>query len=252
MLEKTFVHIPGVGYTTEQRLWARGIGSWYDALEHVGTPGSLSAARWGLGQDHCRESLGSLQAGDYRYFARALAGRDQWRACSHFRSGVGYLDIETDGGYYASSITVIGIYDGVRVKRFIKGENLQDFAEELERYSLLVTFNGTTFDLPLLRRAFPAAPWDQLHVDLRYALAKLGYRGGLKQIEREVGLVRDLEIRGLAGDDAILLWQQYRRGSAEALELLLAYNTADVENLETLLDLALPRLQAHAESGSTL
>ena len=251
MLEKTFVHIPGIGYTTEQRLWERGLRSWTAALEHVGVPGSFSAARWGLVQDHCRQSVSSLQACDYRYFARALAGRDHWRACRHFRDGIGYLDIETDGGYYASSITVIGLYDGLRVKTFIKGENLADFAEELERYSLLVTFNGTTFDLPLLKRAFPGAPWDQLHVDLRYALAKLGYRGGLKQIEREVGLARDLEIRGLAGDDAIVLWQQYRRGSAEALELLLRYNAADVENLETLLDLALPRLQAHTESRST-
>ncbi|MCE5240423.1 ribonuclease H-like domain-containing protein [bacterium] len=248
MLEKTFVHIPGVGYTTERRLWERGIRSWGDALGHVGTPGAFSAARWGLVQDHCRQSIGSLQGGDHRYFAQMLAARDHWRACEHFRSKVGYLDIETDGGFYADAITVIGIYDGMRVKSFVRGENLEDFAEELERYALLVTFNGATFDVPFLKRAFPRAPWDQLHVDLRYMLAKLGYRGGLKQIEREVGLARDEDIAGLAGDDAIVLWQQYRRGSSEALDLLLRYNAADVENLERLLDLAYPRLQAHTES----
>lgn len=250
MLEQTFVHVPGIGYTTEQRLWQRGIRSWEAAVAHAGTPGSFSAARWGLLQDHCRESIDRLAARDHGYFARVLDGRDQWRACSHFMGKVGYLDIETDGGMYASSITVIGIYDGMRVKSFVKGENLADFVEELEQYAMLVTFNGTTFDVPMLKRAFPQASWGQLHVDLRYALAKLGYRGGLKAIERELGMQRDLEIRGLAGDDAIWLWQDYRRGKAEALELLLRYNAADVENLERLLALALPRLQQHAEGGT--
>jgi len=248
MLDRTFVHIPGIGYTTERRLWERGLRSWTAALEHVGTPGAFSAARWGLLQDHCRESIGRLHAADHRYFARMLQGRDHWRACSHFLGKVGYLDIETDGGMYASSITVIGVYDGLRVKQFVKGENLADFVEDLEQYTMLVTFNGTTFDLPLLRRAFPQAPWDQLHVDLRYALARLGHKGGLKAIERELGLVRDTDIRGLAGDDAIWLWQDYRRWKAEALELLLPYNAADIENLERLLEMALPRLEAHAES----
>jgi len=248
MLEKTFVHIPGVGYVTERRLWERGICCWGDALACAGTPGAFSAERWGLVQDHCGESKSRLEARDYRYFAQTLAPKDHWRACQHFRHKIGYLDIETDGGCDASAITVIGIYDGVRVKSFVRGENLEEFAEEINRYALVVTFNGATFDLPFLRRAFPGVPLDQLHVDLRYMLARLGYRGGLKQIEREVGLAREQEIAGLSGEDAVVLWNEYRRGSAEALELLLKYNAADVVNLEALLDLAYPRLQADLES----
>jgi uncharacterized protein YprB with RNaseH-like and TPR domain len=159
------------------------------------------------------------------------------------------VDIETDGGYYASSVTVIGLYDGLSAKTYVKGDNLADFAEDVSRYALLVTFNGATFDLPLLRRAFPGVNWDHLHIDLRFALAALGYKGGLKHIEKQVGIERPYEIHGLGGDDAIVLWEQYRRGSQEALELLVEYNKADIVNLEVLLTLAYPRLQARAEEG---
>lgn len=246
MLNKTFVHIPGIGYMTERRLWERGIRSWSEALGQ-GPCGSFSSARWGLLQDHCRQSIASLEAEDHCYFARTMASRDQWRACESFRGKIGYLDIETDGGTWANSITVIGVYDGQRMKSFVRGENLQEFAEDIERYALLVTFNGATFDLPILRRAFPHAAWDHLHADLRFMLGRLGFRGGLKQIERDLGLARDDDINGLSGEDAITLWREYRRGSAEALELLLRYNEADVLNMEHLLNWALPRLQAHVE-----
>ena len=249
MLEKTFVHIPGIAYMTERRLWERGITDWAAALACGTPPGSFSAARWGLVQDTARDSAASLQSLDHRFFARSLAPKDHWRACRHFRHAVGYLDIETDGGYYGQAVTVVGIYDGTRTKSFVRGENLEAFADEIERYAMLVTFNGATFDLPLLRRAFPQVTFDQLHVDLRYMLSKLGYRGGLKHIEREVGLARDDDIAGFSGEDAVLLWNEHRRGSAEALELLLRYNAADVENLERLLDMALPRLQADVQGA---
>lgn len=251
MLERTFVHIPGIAYLTERRLWQYGVLSWHDALQLATPPGSFSCERWRLVQDYAENSLRRLSVEDHAYFAENLAARDHWRALNRFRHQIGYLDIETDGGMYASSITVVGIYDGAQVKSFVRGENLEDFAEEISRYSLLVTFNGATFDLPLLRRAFREVNWDHLHIDLRYVLSSLGYKGGLKSIERELGVERDEDLHGIAGDDAIWLWQQYRRGKTEALELLLRYNAADVVNLETLLNLAHPRLCANLESCLT-
>lgn len=233
---------------TERRLWERGIVSWQDALELPDPPGAFSASRWELVHDHARSSVTSLAARDHRFFSGCMAAKDHWRAYRHFSDGIAYVDIETTGGYYPGAITVIGVYDGLTVKSYVKGENLGDFAEEIEKYALLVTFNGSTFDLPFLRRAFPDVDWSHLHIDLRYPLASLGYRGGLKQIERTLGLCREGDIDGLCGDDAIRLWDEYRRGNARSLELLLAYNAADVENLETLLDLAYPRLQAALES----
>jgi uncharacterized protein YprB with RNaseH-like and TPR domain len=135
------------------------------------------------------------------------------------------------------------------VKSFIKGQNLAEFEDEIAKYSMLVTFNGATFDLPFLRRAFPQVSWDHLHIDLRFVLSSLGHKGGLKAIEMDLGVERDYELHGIGGEDAIYLWQEYRRGSQEALELLLKYNAADVENLETLLEMAYPRMVAKQEGA---
>ena len=250
MLHRTFVHISGVGYVTERRLWAAGVESWGHALALPCAPRSFSPARWELICDTLESSTTSLASGDHRYFAGLLHARDHWRAFPEFRQRTAYVDIETDGLDYWSSVTVVGLYDGVRTRQYVAGDNLDQFALDIRDYSLLVTFNGATFDLPFLRRRMGNI-FDQLHVDLRYALGRLGHHGGLKAIERELGLARGGEIVGLGGEDAVRLWNEYRRGRAEALELLLAYNRADVENLEVLAEIAYRRLWAGAAGEGT-
>lgn len=240
MLTRTFLHIPGVGPVTEARLWRGGVEGWEKALGLPGPPGGFSAERWEMARQALAGSVRSLDAGDHRYFAGALPPRHHWRAFPQFRSRVGYLDIETDGLGPWSQVTVVGLYDGLRTRTYVAGDNLEQFPEDLRRYALLVTFNGATFDLPYLRRRFGNI-FDQLHVDLRYLLGGLGYRGGLKSIERELGIRRPAEIADVDGEDAVRLWQEYRRGSAEALALLTEYNRADVENLEGLMALAYQR-----------
>jgi RNase_H superfamily len=85
-------------------------------------------------------------------------------------------------------------------------------------------------------------------------LHRLGYRGGLKRIERQWGIIREDDVVGLNGFDAVLLWARYRCGDAAALERLMAYNRADVVNLEVLLkrgyDMARDQLWGAAKIGS--
>jgi uncharacterized protein YprB with RNaseH-like and TPR domain len=84
--------------------------------------------------------------------------------------------------------------------------------------------------------AFRYVPFDQIHIDLCPALKRLGYRGGLKRIEQQLGIARPPEVEGLSGFDAVRLWRQWRRkNDAAALEQLLAYNREDIENLSLLL-----------------
>jgi uncharacterized protein YprB with RNaseH-like and TPR domain len=88
---------------------------------------------------------------------------------------------------------------------------------------------------------------------MKVLLHHLGYHGGLKRIEHQWGIVREDGVAGLTGFDAVLLWARYRRGDSEALERLIAYNRADVVNLEVLLkrgyELARDQAWAAARDG---
>lgn len=253
VLENTFIHIPGIGETTERRLWGAGIRTWADLL---GAAEDLPV-RLRRRDEVCRfveESAACLRRSEHRFFAQSLPTREHWRAYPEFGSRIAYVDIETTGlSTYYHPLTIIGLFDGYRTTTFIRGQNMGDFPDAVAQYALLVTFNGATFDLPFLRAAFRDLTFDQLHVDLRYALGRLGYSGGLKKIERRLSIRRSPETEGLDGFDAVRLWHEYQCGSQEALELLIRYNREDVENLAGLMDLAYEGLRArcvgaHGES----
>ncbi|MFQ5808268.1 MAG: ribonuclease H-like domain-containing protein [Armatimonadota bacterium] len=257
LLERTFIHIPGIGAKTERRLWECGIQRWADFIaaaprgRDAGLP--MSPGRAWLAAQQLAECEGCLRSGDHAHFAGALPGPEHWRAYDAFKGKAAYVDIETTGLGGRAHITVIGLYDGLRTRTYIAGENLDEFPEDIAQYSLLVTYNGATFDLPFIQRAFPALRLDQLHVDLRYALARLGLTGGLKAVESRVGLARDERVAGLDGWDAVRLWREYQAGSEESLETLVLYNTADIENLELLMEHAYDGLMArcmHSGAGA--
>ncbi len=246
MLEHTFIHLPRVGAIRERALWGQGILTWQDALGAPGSPGGFSPRRWESCLRIVEQSVRCLEAGDHRHFAGCLRHADHWRAYPEFRRRTAFLDIETTGLGASDEVTVVGLYDGVRTSTFVAGDNLDQLAEALAQYSLLVTYNGATFDLPFLLRRFPGLALDQLHVDLRYPLRRLGLSGGLKRVEGLVGLKRDPEVAGLDGWDAVRLWREYQAGSDKSLATLIKYNTADIENLEHLMLIAYEGMRREA------
>jgi uncharacterized protein YprB with RNaseH-like and TPR domain len=241
VLEHTFIHIQGIGEKTERSLWRKGIRTWQDFLDSDGRA-------FPRGRDHfIREALEDSfrYRHDIRYFRERLPVGELWRLYHSFRENAVYLDIETSGGYQGmDEITVIGIYDGRGVQSFVSGVNLSDFELAIADYGLIVTFNGTSFDLPCIRRSFPNIALPETHIDLRFLLKKLGFRGGLKKIEKEVGIQRDVAVDGMDGFDAVRLWKAHLWGDPEALQLLIRYNTADVVDLEPLADLACEQMKA--------
>jgi len=234
MLEQTFCHLPGIGPKTEAGFWAAGINGWAEAAGHPEMP----ARRAEMMARQLDESRERLRAGDAAFFAERLPANQHWRLFPHFRERVAYFDIETTGlGAYGDHITTIALYDGRAIRHYVHGDNLAQFKKDIRDYDLLVTFNGKTFDIPFIEASFGmrlATP----HIDLRYILASLGYRGGLKMIERALGFDRG-ELADVDGYFAVLLWNDYQRKKNQAaLETLLAYNMVDTVNLEALMVLA--------------
>ena len=120
--------------------------------------------------------------------------------------------------------TVVGCFDPDGLATFISGRNLEALPVRLAAHPIWVTFNGTCFDLPVLRRAFPELPAPALHLDLRGVTRRMGLGGGLKAIEDRLGIARPLHLRGTGGREAVALWRAYRgSGALEPLRALVEY-----------------------------
>ncbi len=235
MLKRTFIHLPRVGPRREAHFWRQGLETWEDFLAAAWVPGLSRDLVRNL-KSELRESV--LNVADPGYFGPRLPAGEHWRLLRAFPR-VGYLDIETTGTFWPGLlVTVVGLYDGASMRQFVHGYTLQEFPRVLEDFDLLVTFNGTQFDLPVLRSYFPDLVLPPLHVDLRFLLARLGYKGGLKKIEPRFGIERPAEVNGMDGYMAVILWQRYQRGDRYSLDLLLKYNREDVINLEVLMEQA--------------
>ncbi len=243
MLKSTFVHIPGIGYMTERKLWDEGIRTWNDFLrEGERTP--LSGRTREFVQSFVEESKKHLQQGNHHYFVDKIPRRELWRAYHDFKDSVAFLDIETTGlDRERHDVTMIGIFDGKGSMTFTRGRNLSDFPQEIQKYKTIVTYNGAGFDIPFIRHSFPELRLHQLHIDIMYPLRRLGYRGGLKAIEKEVGIDRSEETEGLSGYDAVILWEKHLGGDENALDILERYNKEDTANLKVLSDLTYRKMK---------
>jgi uncharacterized protein len=156
-----------------------------------------------------------------------------------------YIDIETTGlSPDRSEITVVGIYlcrgEENKFIQFVGRDICADaIMEALEGVDVIYTYNGQRFDLPFIHTAC-GVDLTRLfrHNDLMFDCWRKNLRGGLKSVERQLGISReDKEVDGL---EAVRLWHKYVDSfDLEALEKLCAYNKEDVVNLKTLRDMLL-------------
>jgi uncharacterized protein YprB with RNaseH-like and TPR domain len=233
MLFNTFIHIQGIGAITEQRLWELGIRNW-DALSGS-IPIQVSSARRYLLDKGIEESRQHLDECNPVYFSTRLPSNQHWRMFPEFRGSIAYLDIETTGlDRYFNQITTIALYDGQSIKTYVQGQNLDDFVETIQQYKVIVTYNGKCFDVPFIESFFKIR-LNHAHIDLRYILQSLGFRGGLKGCERQLEIDRG-DLKDIDGFFAVLLWDEYKRnGDQRALDTLLAYNVQDTVTLKNLM-----------------
>lgn len=237
MLLSTFQHLQGIGAKTELALWRAGIKSWSDFEMKRGVQLSI----FGNAIDNSSvspltDSRKALENEDATFFAQRLPPQEYYRIAASFPEKTLFLDIETTGlSRYYDYITIIGWSMGGLYGVYIKGTDDSSLREALSVAKVIVTFNGTLFDIPFLRQEFPDITVPITHVDLRFLSKRVNLSGGQKSIEQQLDFKRPKHLVELAGESAPLLWHQYLRGDIAALRLLLAYNQADLEGMRFIL-----------------
>ena len=236
-IENSFIGVRGVGETTERRLWTNGVTHWEEFDGSI--VGRTLAARI---ESYIEEGWDRLDRGDLGYFADGLPTSSRWRLYENAVDEACFLDIETTGlDAPRHEVTTVSVHQDGHTRTFVNGRDLtaERLDEELSGAGLLVTFNGRRFDVPFLETCFDLEV-DVPHLDLMYPCQRLDLRGGLKRIERDVGIERDRP--DISGRDAVRLWHEYERGDERALETLVSYNRADTVNLQTLAEEVVERL----------
>ncbi len=236
-IEQSYIPVRGVGETTERSLWEQGATHWnrFD-------PDLLGEKTGARVEDFIERAEPRLETRDVDFFAREFPDRAQWRLYKNFREATLFLDIETTGlDHYRDVVTTVSLHRDGETDTLVRGRDLtaERLQSHFENAGLLGTFNGAQFDVPFLEAEL-GIDIDLPHLDLRFLCQRLGLTGGLKQIERSIGIERDRP--DISGRDAIRLWREYERGDRAALSTLVEYNRADTVNLEELLEVVVSRL----------
>ena len=244
MLRNSFIFLTHIGEKTEKNIWAQGIRTWEDFLKQDHIKGISDEKKAGY-DTALKKAITAYANRDIDHFNYVLPKRQMWRLYPEFGKNAAFLDIETTGLAIYSTVTVVGIYHQDKMISLIQGRDLNktNIKKALKGASMVCTFNGTMFDLPILEHHYPGCIPKIPHIDLRFVGRQAGLKGGLKSIERQLGISRPKDIVGLDGYEAVRLWKRWTRNNDEdALDRLVRYNIEDVENLQTLADIVVERL----------
>lgn len=235
MIQNTFLFLERVNRGLEENLWKQGIKDWDSFLnkEKISGIGKKRKIYYDRKILQARKALYNL---DSSYFLGIMPKSEYWRLYNFFKDEAVFLDIETTGlDRNNDDITVIGLFNGIQTKTMIKGINfnLKELKNELSKYKLIVTFNGASFDIPFINKLYPNLLPNIPNFDIKSITNKLGLTGGLKEIEKKLGIKRNKIIEKFYGGDALTLWKMYRAtGDDYYLELLVEYNEEDIINLK--------------------
>lgn len=235
MLQNTFRLLSGHGPKTEHTLWNAGVTTW-EAYRHAcsGQKRFFADSKLDTLLDEAEAALARADSG---FFAQRLPKHLLYRVALTFPDATMFLDIESTGlSVHYDEVTLIGWQLGGEFSIWVSGEDPTSFLEALASAKAAVTFNGTLFDLPFIKKRFPEAKIPQAHIDLRYLVKHVGLKGGQKAVEDALQFDRSRFSDVKSGEFAPALWYDYIDGDVEALRRLVSYNFADIQGLRFILD----------------
>lgn len=243
LLRGSFQHLPGIGVAREARLWSEGVFDWADLVGRIPVQMDMFHKRGSAFYAALEESERALEDRDVAFFKSGLPKREHYRIAATFPGRCTFLDIESTGlSTYYDQVTLVGWSTGRTYSVLIDPEQTTELESVLREHPIVVTFNGTLFDLPFLTKRLNTDWSDSVHVDLRYLAKRVGLTGGQKKIEVSLGLARGSSLEGVTGAEAVELWFDYKEGDLDALRKLVRYNHADIEGMKYVFEEVLGRL----------
>jgi uncharacterized protein YprB with RNaseH-like and TPR domain/predicted nuclease with RNAse H fold/dephospho-CoA kinase len=233
-IKSTFIHLNKVGLKTEKELWAKMILTWEDYQTTIEKKDLFFNEEF----SRLKKSFQAFNSKNIDFFAEELPKSEYYRLALSFPEDVIFLDIETTGlSQYYDHITMIGWSIDGEYDYYVHGINNESkFREALKKAKIIVTFNGSIFDIPFIKNYFEDIETPLCHIDLRFFAKKAGLSGGQKSIEDQIGFKRNKSLKDTNGYMATVLWDEYKWGKKTSLEKLIAYNHSDVEGMKSILD----------------
>ena len=250
LLRRSFQHLPGISAAREAKLRSEGLQDWNDLL--LRRPAQLDLFRKRGGALCCavEASEEALANRDVEFFKERLPKREFYRIAASFPERCVFLDIESTGlSKHYDQVTLVGWSVGSRYEVVVDPSETGQLEHDLLAQPLVITFNGTLFDLPFLTNRFNNDWSSATHVDLRYLAKRVGLTGGQKKIEETIGLAREASLEGITGAEAVGLWFDYKEGDLNALRKLIRYNHADIEGMKFVFEQVVDRLEPGTNGG---
>jgi len=236
MIRNSFIFLEKVGKKKEQSIWRQGIKDWQDFLKAEKIKGISQQKKYYYNRK-IQESQQALLDEKAEYFTSIFPQVEMWRLYDYFKDEAGFLDIEVNS---KGKVILVGISNYYSTNIFIKGVNLEKpiLQKELSKFKIIITFNGSAFDLPKLKKQLNInikIP----HIDLKPLCVNLNLKGGLKEVEKILNLKRPPHLNG----NPITLWKAFHAsGDREYLDLLIDYNKEDIENLKGIITVVYKKL----------
>ncbi len=230
MIKNSFIFLDKISKKKEQSIWKQGVKDWNDFLKTKKIDGISDKSKHFYNRQ-IEEAQQALFRENLAYFIKKLPKKESWRLYNYFKDESCYLDIEVNS---QGKIILIGISDYYQSNFFMKYVNLDKnlIEKELTKYNLVITFNGSSFDLPKIKKELKVNI-NIPHIDLKQLCINLNLKGGLKEVEKKLNLKRPKNLNGNPVD----LWKAFHAsGDREYLDLLIEYNREDIENLKAIMD----------------
>ena len=155
LLRRSFQHLAGISAAKEEKLRSEGLQDWNDLLLRATAQLDLFGKRGSALGSAVEASEEALANGDVEFFKERLPRREHYRIAASFPERCLFLDIESTGlSRYYDQVTLVGWSAGRRYEVLVDPTETCELERDLSAQPIVVTFNGTLFDLPFLSHRF--------------------------------------------------------------------------------------------------